>query len=121
MLKSGGLQIERLQFDEVATLFNAFAFYSIIAWRLLYLTYQVRQQGQAPVEHYFDPPEVKILSAKAGLRVKTLAQAVQALGRLVNFQATIKQPLPGSKILAQAIIKLYHMKEAMDLLEDCAP
>jgi hypothetical protein len=121
VLKSGGLQVERLQFDDVATLFDAFAFYSIVAWRLLYLTYQVRADGQAPVENYFDPLEVKMLSAKLGERVKTLTQGVQALGRLVNFQASKKQPLPGSKILAEAIIKLYHMKEAIALLEDVFP
>jgi hypothetical protein len=121
VLKSGGLHIERLQFDAVTTLFKAFAFYSIVAWRRLYLTYQVREQGQAKVEHYFDPQEVKILTAKAGQRVNTLVQAVQALGRLVNFQATKKQPLPASKILAQAIIKRYHMKEALALLQDLSP
>jgi hypothetical protein len=121
VLKSGGLHIERLQFDDVVTLFNAFAFYSIVAWRLLYLTFQVRKEGQAPVEHYFDPEEAKILSAKAGQRVNTLVEAVQALARLVNFQATKKQPLPGSKILAQAIIKLYHMKEAIALLQEASP
>jgi hypothetical protein len=121
VLKSGGLQIERLQFDDVATLLNAFAFYSIVAWRLLYLTYLVRADKQAPVENYFDPAEVKILTAKAAERVTTLGQAVQALGRLVNFQASKKQPLPGSKMLAQAMIKLYHMKEALDLVKDFSP
>ena len=79
------------------------------------------QDGQAPVEHYFDPQEVKIWSAKAAERVKTLRQALQALGRLANFQATKKQPLPGCKILAEAIIKLYHRKEALDLLQGFSP
>jgi hypothetical protein len=118
VLKSGGLQIERLQFDDVHTLFNAFAFYSIVAWRVLHLTYQVRQEGQAPVEDYFDPPEVKLLSAKVQQPVKTLEEAIKALGMLVNFQPTKKQPLPGIKILSQAISKLYQMKEAITLFKD---
>ncbi len=127
VLKSGGLQVERLQFDDVATLFNAFAFYSIIAWRVLFLTYLARQDEQLPAQDYFDPLELQLLQAsnqkaspqKASPKqadhkpVTTLSQAVVALGRLVNFQPTTKQPLPGVKLLAQALVKLHHMREAI--------
>jgi hypothetical protein len=122
VLKSGGLQVERLQFDDIATLFNALAFYSIIAWRVLYLTYLARQDEQLPAHHYFDKVELQLLKAsnqKANPKpaddkaLTTLSQAVVALGRLVNFQPTTKQPLPGVKVLAQALVKLHHMREAI--------
>jgi len=65
VLKSAGMQVEKLQFDDVHTLFNALAFYSIVAWRLLYLTYLVRQQPQLPACECFQQPEIKLLQAKA--------------------------------------------------------
>jgi hypothetical protein len=116
VLKSGGLQVERLQFDDVHTFFNALAFYSIVAWRVLHLTYQGREKGQSPAQDYFDKAEMHLLSAKAKQPVTTLQEAMMALGLLVNFQPTKKQPWPGVKLLAQALVKLYHMKEAIALL-----
>ncbi|CAA9218112.1 MAG: hypothetical protein AVDCRST_MAG56-284 [uncultured Cytophagales bacterium] len=132
VLKSGGLQVERLQFETIEVLFNAFAFYSIVAWRVLYLTYLARQDCQSPAQEHFDALELQLLKAHT-LKVSskpaanksadnkpadhngltTLKQAVVALGRLVNFQPTTKQPLPGVKLLAQALVKLHHMKEAI--------
>lgn len=123
VLKSGGLQVERLQFETIQVLFNAFAFYSIIAWRVLYLTYLARQDSQSPAHEHFDSLELQLLKASSkpaqnnkpadNNSVTTLKQAVAALGRLVNFQPTAKQPLPGVKLLAQALLKLHHMKEAI--------
>jgi hypothetical protein len=118
VLKSAGLQVERLQFDDVHTLLNALAFYSIIAWRILYLTYLVRQHPELPPEHCFEQQELKLLEAKAKKPLQDLQQAMIALGKLVNFSPTKKQPLPGVKVLAQALLKLNHMVEAINLWRD---
>ena len=118
VLKSGGLKVEKLQFDDVHTFFNALSFYSIVAWRVLYLTHLVRQEPQAPAEKYLEPVEVKILQASTQKPVPTLQEAVLALGRLVNFQPTKKQPLPGVKLLGQALVKLQHMVEGWRLFEE---
>ena len=118
VLKSAGLQVERLQFDHVHTLLNALAFYSIVAWRILYLTYLVRQHPELPPEHCFEQQEIKLLEAKAKRPLQNLQQAMIVLGKLVNFQPTKKQPLPGVKILAQALLKLNHMVEAINLWRD---
>lgn len=118
VLKSGGLKVEKLQFDDIHTLFNGLAFYSIIAWRVLYLNYLVRKQPQAPAEQYFEVMEVKLLQAKVKQPVLTLQQAMLALGKLLNFQPTKKQPLPGVKLMAEALVKLHHMIEALQLYED---
>lgn len=118
VLKSASLQVEKLQFAQVHTLFNALAFYSIIAWRLLYLTYLVRQQPDLPAQKCFDPQEIKLLQMKAKEPVVNLKQAIKALGKLVHFQPTKKHPLPGVKLLAQALLKLNHMMEAINLWRD---
>ena len=118
VLKSAGMQVEKLQFDDVHTLFNALAFYSIIAWRLLYLTYLVRQQPELPAQECFQQPEIKLLQAKVKEPVLNLEQAIKALGKMVNFQPTKKQPLPGVKLFAQALLKLNHMMEAINLWRD---
>jgi hypothetical protein len=39
-------------------------------------------------------------------------------GRLVNFQKTKKQPLPGVKLLGEALVKLKHMAEGGKLFEE---
>ncbi len=118
VLKSGGFQVEKLQFDDVHTFFNALSFYSIVAWRVLYLTYLVRDQPQAPVETYFEPLEVKILQAKEGKPVRTLQEAVEVLGKLVHFQKTKKQPFLGVKRLGEALVKLQHLIEGYKLYEE---
>ena len=117
VLKSGGLKVEKLQFDDVHTFFNALAFYSVVAWRVLCLTYRVRQEPQAPVEEYLEPVEVKLLQASSQKPVRTLQEAVLALGRLVNFHKTRKQPLPGAKLLAEALVKLHYMVAGWKLFE----
>jgi hypothetical protein len=118
VLKSAGMQVEKRRFDDVHTLFNALAFYSIIAWRALYLTYLVRQQPELPAREIFNPPELQLLQAKAKKPVETLQQAVKSLGLLINFQPTKRQPLPGVKLLLQALIKLNHMCEAIALWQN---
>lgn len=117
VLKSGGFKVEKLQFDDVHTLFNGLAFYSIVAWRVLYLNYLVRKQPEAPAKDYFEQREIRLLQAKAEKPIETLKEAIQSLGLLVNFQPTKKQPLPGVKVMGEALIKLQHMVEAILLYE----
>jgi hypothetical protein len=117
VLKSGGFKVEKLQFDDVHTFFNALSFYSIVAWRVLYLTYLVREQPQALAEEYFEAIEVKVLQASAQEPVETLEQAVMALGKLAGFQKTSRQPLPGVKLLGEALVKLQNMVEGWRLFE----
>jgi hypothetical protein len=120
VLKSGGMQVEKLQFDDVHTLFNALAFYSIVAWRALYLTYLVRQAPNLPANKVFNETEIKLLQGKVKKPVETLSQAVKAVAMLVNFQPTKKQPLPGVKLLCQALVKLNHMSEAIAIWQNMA-
>jgi hypothetical protein len=118
-LKSGGLKVERLQFDDVLTIFNALAMYTIVAWRILYLTLSVREKPDQKPDQYFSKLELKVLSSKHKKAGHSLKDAMRGLGNLVNFVPTTAQPLPGIKIMAEAIRKLNDITEALkDIYED---
>ena len=114
-LKSGALRVEKLQFDDVSTLCNALALYSLTAWRLLHVTYLARAQPQSQPEEAFSSQELEILQRAGKKPLHSLSDAVQALGRLVNFVPTKRQPLPGVKILAEGLAKLDILCQAWDL------
>lgn len=65
-LKSGALNVEQLQFDDVHTLVNALSFYSVVAWRLLGLTYALRQDPEQPAQAMFDAHELMLLHRLSG-------------------------------------------------------
>lgn len=109
-MKTGALQVERLQFDDVKTAINALAFYSIVAWELLRLTYWVRKNAAAPANSCFQEQEISLLQAITNKKVATVGEAILALGNMVGFVRTKKQPLPGVKILAEAIVKFQYVK-----------
>jgi hypothetical protein len=109
-LKSGALNVEKLQFDDVKTLINALAFYSVVAWRLLALTYAVREDPEQSAEIVFDQSEVLLLQSISGEKIDTIRQAVLALTKIVGFAPSKKKPLPGVKVLTTAIQAFYFIK-----------
>ena len=115
--KSGSLFVERLQFDDVTTIFNALAFYGIIAWRILFLTLSVREIPQHDPQAYFSPLEIKVLKTKDPNAAKSLDLAIKALGKLVNFVPTTKQPYPGIKIMTLALRKLHDVVQVLEQID----
>lgn len=113
--KTGGLRVEELRFDDVHTLINALAFYSVLAWRILHLTYLVRNEPQASARTCFNDTEIKVLSRYSRTQVQTVEQAIKALGKLVGFQGSKKYPFPGAKKLGQALERLNAMVEGFNL------
>ncbi|NEO34551.1 MAG: IS4 family transposase [Symploca sp. SIO3C6] len=112
-LKSGALNVERLQFDDVHTLVNALSFYSVVAWRLLGLTYALRQDPEQSAQAMFDVDELKLLHQLSGKPVDSLRQATLALTTLAGFAPSKKQPLPGVKVLATAIERFFFVKQGV--------
>jgi hypothetical protein len=104
------LNVEKLQFDHVKTLINALAFYSVVAWRLLALTYALREDPEQSAEVIFDPSEVCLLQSITGKKIETIRQAVLALTKIVGFAPSKKQPLPDVKVLATAIQSFFFIK-----------
>ncbi|WP_287300982.1 IS4 family transposase, partial [Okeania sp. SIO2F5] len=110
-LKSGALNVEKLQFDDVHTLVNALSFYSVVAWHLLGLTYALRQDPEQPAQNMFEADELQLLHQLSGKPVDSLRQATLALATLVGFAPSKRQPLPGVKVLATALDRFYFAKQ----------
>lgn len=109
-LKSGALNVEKLQFDDLDTTLNALAFYSIVAWQILSVTYLVRQDAEVPASDFFEEQEIEILKKVSKKEIQTIREAVLALCKIVGFAPSKKQPLPGVKVLAQAFERFYYIK-----------
>ncbi len=110
-LKSGAFNIEKLQFDDAETLINAISMYSIVAWRLMYVTYYGRLEPLAKSEVVIDTTEKEILEAYTKKPILTALQAVMAIGALGGFLGGSKRyPYPGIKSMWIGLVKLYSMK-----------
>jgi len=98
VLKSG-CGFEKLQLDQFVTLQKAVSLYSIVAWRLLHLTYLARHAPDTPAEEAISPTEREVLERATGRAVTTVADAVLAVARIAGFQPVPSAPTPGVKSL----------------------
>lgn len=114
-LKTGALNVEKLQFDDLTTTINALTFYSIVAWQLLALTYLLRQAEDTAATQCFDEKELTILEATSQKPIKTVKAATLAIAKLVGFVPSKKQPFPGVKVLAKALERFHFVKLGFDM------
>jgi len=115
VLKSGALSVEKLQFDDLQTTINALAFYAMVAWKLLAIQCVIKDKQEEKAEIVFSEKEIELLKKVADKPIKTVKDAVLALGKTVNFVPTKKQPLPGVKVLALAIDRFFYLKWGADI------
>jgi transposase-like protein/transposase Tn5 family protein len=119
-LKSG-CKVEELQLGTVQRLQRAVATYSIVAWRLLWLTYEARRQPQASCEAVFSRPEWQVLHRKANPKVvlpqqpPTLREAVRQVARLGGFLARRQDGEPGVKTLWRGLRRLQDLLDGYEL------
>ncbi len=113
-LKSGGLRVEKLQFDDVHTLTNALSFYSVIAWQIMAITYQVRENPEQVATEVLPEEEVALLERVTRRKVGTAKDVMVALGKLVGFAPSKRQPLPGTKVVGQALERFYFIKQGFE-------
>jgi hypothetical protein len=106
-----GCTVERLQFEEAHTLKNALALYSIVAWRLLWLTYTARQQPEAPATEVLPPLELQVLEQTSQAPVTTAREAIRALAQLGGFPTNPSAKEPGVKVLWRGLRRLEAMVE----------
>ena len=103
-LKSG-CQVEELQLETVDRLHRALAVYSVVAWRLLYLTYMARAEPDTPCTSCLSNPEWQALYCQIHRtrhvpdRPPTLQIAVVWIARLGGFLARKRDGNPGVKVL----------------------
>jgi hypothetical protein len=116
-----GCTVERLQFEEAHTLKNALALYSIVAWRLLWLTYTARQQPQAPATELMSPLELRVLEEATQGAVSTAREAIRAIAQLGGFPTNPSAKEPGVKVLWRGLRRLEAMVEGWVLALQARP
>jgi hypothetical protein len=116
-----GCTVERLQFEEAHTLKNALALYSIVAWRLLWLTYTAREQPQAPATEVLPPLELQVLEQASQVPVATAREAIRALAQLGGFPTNPSAKEPGVKVLWRGLRRLEAMVEGWLLALQALP
>lgn len=113
-LKSG-CQVERLQFDNVATLSNALAAYFIVAWRLMYLTFLAREDPLLPANAVLEEDELEVLTEATKKPIQTVQDAVLAIAKLGGYVHYKTAPPPGVKTLWVGLTRLDGMVAGWDL------
>jgi hypothetical protein len=116
-----GCMVERLQFDTAPALQNALALYSIVAWRLLWLTYTARQQPQAPATELGPPLELRVLEEVSQAPVTTAREAIRAIAQLGGFPTNPSAKEPGVKVLWRGLRRLEAMVEGWLLALQAQP
>lgn len=106
-----GCTVERLQFADAHPLKNALALYSIVAWRLLWLTYTAREQPQAPATELLPLLELRVLEEAMQVPVSTAREAIRALAQLGGFPTNPSAKEPGVKVLWRGLRRLEAMVE----------
>lgn len=110
-LKSG-CHLEKLQLEKGHRLERALATYAIVAWRLLWLTYEARVNGEQSAEVALSPSEWQSLyCASEGalvipVEVPSLGECVRAIASLGGFLGRKRDGAPGVKVIWRGLKRL---------------
>lgn len=111
VLKSG-CTVEKLQLRTVERLTRAFAVYSMVAWRLLWLTYEVRAHPNQPCTVVLEDYEWQALYGFINKTTTppptppTLEEAVRWIAKLGGFLNRKNDGFPGVKVLWRGMTRL---------------
>lgn len=114
-LKSG-CRIEELQLQERDRLERAVALYTVVAWRLLWMTYKAREYPEGSVSTILSKEEVMVLSRVSKKRtITTIREGVRQLAKLGGFLARKGDKDPGVKTLWLGIRRFHDIMEGWRL------
>jgi len=122
VLKSG-CGIEKLQLETAHRIEMALATYSIVAWRLLWLTYLARCQPDTSCEQVLEPHEWQVLYATLHHQLyphkapPTLADVVNWIAQLGGFLGRKHDGSPGVKVLWRGLTRLHDLVEGWQLCQ----
>jgi hypothetical protein len=122
VLKSG-CGVEKLQLETAERLHRALAVYSEVAWRLLWLTYEVRAHPDAPCTEALDDLSWQVLSfvdcptASLPTTPPDLQTAVRKIAMLGGFLGRKGDGMPGAKTLWRGLRRLNDMVAAYRILK----
>ena len=120
VLKSG-CGLEKLQLETADRIHRALATYCIVAWRLLWLTYEARHSPDSPCDRILDTYEWQSLYCKihnTSIPPPTppsLHEAVVMIARLGGFLARKSDGEPGVKTIWRGLRRLHDIAEGWQL------
>jgi hypothetical protein len=114
-LKSG-CRIERRRFETLDRVLNCLAFYSVVAWRVMYVCHMGRECPKLDCEVIFEPSEWKSVYTILGMelpkqRCPSLNELVRAIARLGGFIDRPKNH-PGTQTLWIGLQRSYDLSNA---------
>lgn len=114
-LKSG-CRIEERRFEDIDRVLNCLAFYSVVAWRVMYVCHLGRECPDLPCEVIFEPSEWKSVYTILKLDLPAegcprLQQVVRAIARLGGFMDRPKN-YPGTQTLWIGLQRSYDLSNA---------
>lgn len=114
-LKSG-CRIERRRFEAIDRVLNCLAFYSVVAWRLMYVCHLGRECPDIECEVIFEPCEWKSVYVMLGLELPkegcpSLNEVVRAIARLGGFIDRAANA-PGTQTLWVGLQRSYDLSTA---------
>jgi len=120
-LKSG-CHIEALQLQTAERIVRAVATYAIVAWRLLWLTYEARVNPDQSCEKVLEMAEWQSLfcsihnnKKKLPQKPPTLQQAVRWIAQLGGFLGRRHDGQPGVKVLWRGLARLHDIARSWQL------
>ncbi len=120
-LKSG-CRLEELQLETADRIERALATYAIVAWRLLWLTYEARVNPELPCDRVLETYEWQALyahihkSVTAPSRPPCLRQAVRWIAQLGGFLGRKSDKEPGVKTIWRGMRRLHDISSTWKLL-----
>jgi hypothetical protein len=122
-----GCHLEDLQLETADRLQRALATYSLVAWRLLWLTYEARRAPEASCEPVLERAEWQALYAKqhatdqVPMTPPTLRDAVRGIAQLGGFLARRSDGEPGVKTIWLGLRRLSDLADIRRLLHPDSP
>jgi len=101
ILKTGAFNVEKLQFETFPRFKKAITMYSIIAYRVLFTTYAVRNHPNDDANTVFSKEEIRVLImiGKKQKNTLTMNEAIVATAKLGGYLARKHDGPPGIKTL----------------------
>ncbi len=122
-LKSG-CRIEELHLETADRIERALATYAIVAWRLLWLTYEARVNPELPCDRVLETYEWQALYARihksqtVPSQPPSLRQAVRWIAQLGGFLGRKGDKEPGVKTIWRGLRRLQDISETWKLLRE---
>lgn len=120
VLKSG-CGMEKLQLETADRVHRALATYCIVAWRLLWLTYEARHNPDSPCDRILETHEWQSLYCKVHKtsippsKPPNLHEAVVMIARLGGFLARKSDGEPGVKTIWRGLRRLHDIAESWQM------